>query len=240
MCLAYNMADQAERKLFEKHRLEYENGVFYKLFEHKISFFKSSKSIIYTPFERIKMESGKVYIDEDGIIEKFSQLSTGEWHIHSRYPKSFHAFLGVPRTVDRPFKTYFPVMLADIVALGMHRFYAIDVKTSFEPSRHTEIAGKVMYIFDEKTWKQHQSDITTKPIDIEEMGVKVNTEFALEEECYTYQTLKNVPPYSFKFLISSQAIFELSIRIILSSAFPKLKRFMLPYQIIRSSIIAYF
>ncbi len=188
MCLAYNMADQAERKLFEKHRIEYENGIFYKLFERKISFFKSSKSIIYTPFERIKMESGKVYIDEDGIIEKFNQLSTGEWRIHSKYPRGFHAFLGVPRTVNRPFKTYFPVMLADIVAFGIDRFYAIDVKTSFKPCRHTEIAGKVMYIFDEETWKQYQADITTKPIDLEEMEVKVNTEFALEVQSFTYQT----------------------------------------------------
>ena len=188
MCIAYNMADQAERKLFEKHRVEYENGIFYKLFERKISFLKPSKSIIYTPFERIKMKSGKVYIDEDGILEKFSQLSTGEWRIYSRYPKGFHAFLGVPRTVNRPFKTYFPVMLADIVALGMHRFKIIKIKTSFEPSRHTEIAGKVMYIFDEETWKQYQADISTRPIDIEEMKVKVNTEFALETSCFTYQT----------------------------------------------------
>ncbi len=181
MCIAYNMADQAERKLFESNRIEYECGIFYKLFERKISLFKSSKSKIYTPYERVIMKSGKVYIDEDGIIEEFSQLSfsTGKWRINSKYPKGFHAFLGVPRTVNRPFKTYFPVMLADITALGMHRFYARGIKTSFEPSAHTEISGKVMYIFDEETWRQYQADITTKPIDLEEMKVKVNTEFAL-------------------------------------------------------------
>ncbi len=181
MCLAYNMTDRAERKLFAKNRREYESGVFYKLFERKLSFFKPSTSKVYTLFEQVKMELGKIYIDEDGIIEKYSQLSSGEWRIYSKYPKGFHAFLGLPRTVNRPFKTNFPVMLADIVALGMHRVYALDVKTSFEPSRQTEIAGKIMYIFDEETWKQYQADVTTKPIDLEEMKVKVNTEFALEE-----------------------------------------------------------
>ncbi len=179
MCLAYNMADNVERELFEKHRFEYECGVFYKLFERKISFFKSSTSQIYSLFERVKMKLGKVYIDEDGIIEKFKRLSTGEWRIYSNYPKGFHAFLGLPRTVNRPFKTYFPVMLADIVALDMHRYNTTGIKTSFEPCRHTEIAGRIMYIFDEFTWKQYQADITTKPIDLEEMKVKVNTEFAL-------------------------------------------------------------
>ena len=181
MCLAYNMGDKAERKLFEKHRMEYECGIFYKLFERKISFFKPSTSKIYTLFERVKMKLGKVYMDEDGIIEKYRQLSTYEWSIYSKYPKGFHAFLGLPRTVNRPFKTYFPVMLADIVALDMHRSYTTGIKTSFEPCRHTEIAGRVMYIFDEETWKQYQADITTKPIDLEEMKVKVNTEFALVE-----------------------------------------------------------
>jgi len=180
MCIAYNMNDKAEQKLFEKHRVEYEGGIFYKLFERKISFSKLSRSKIYTLFERVEMKLGKVYIDEDGIIEKFRQLSTGEWHIYSIYPKGFHAFLGLPKTVNRPFKTYFPVMLADIVAFGMDRSsYTINIKTSFEPSRHTEIAGKIMYIFDEETWKQYQADITTKPIDLEEMKVEINTEFAL-------------------------------------------------------------
>ncbi len=179
MCLAYNMANKAERELFEKNRTEYESGIFYKLFDRKISFLKSSKHRIYTLYERAKMELGKVYIDEDGIIEKFKQLSTDDWCIYSKYPKGFHAFLGLPRTVNRPFKTYFPVMLANIVALDMHRSYTAGFKTSFEPSRHTEIAGRIMYIFDETTWKQYQTDITTKPIDLEEM--KVNTEFALQE-----------------------------------------------------------
>ncbi len=180
MCLAYNIADKAEQKLFEKHRIEYESGIFYKLFDRKISFFKSSTTKIYTLFERVKMELGKVYIDEDGIIEKYTQLSPDEWCIYSKYPKGFHAFLGLPRTVNRPFKTYFPVMLADIVALDMHRSYTTGIKTSFEPRRNTEIAGRIMYIFDEETWKQYQADITTKPIDLDEMKVKVNTEFALE------------------------------------------------------------
>jgi len=182
MCLAYNMTDKAERKLFEEHSMEYECGVFYKLFERKISFFKLPTPKIYTLFERVKMQLGKVYVDEDGIIEKFKQLSTYEWHIHSKYPRGFHAFLGLPRTVNRPFKTYFPVMLADIVALDLHRSYTTGIKTSFEPSRHTEIAGRIMYIFDEETWKQYQADITTNPIDLEEMKVStVNTEFALLE-----------------------------------------------------------
>lgn len=182
MCIVYNMANQTERKLFEKNRIEYECGIFYKVFERKISLFKSAKSKIYTPFERVMMKLGKVYVDEDGIIEEVSRLnlSTGEWRIYSKYPKGFHAFLGVPRTVNHPFKTYFPVMLADITAIGMNRSYTIGTKSSFEPSEHTEIAGKVMYIFDEETWKQYQADITTKPIDLEEMKIEVNTEFALE------------------------------------------------------------
>jgi len=182
MCLAYNMTDQAERKLFETNRVEYECGIFYKLFDRKISFFKPSTPEIYTLFERAKMKLGKVYIDEDGIIEKYKQLSTYDWRIYSKYPKGFHAFLGLPRTVNRPFKTYFPVMLSDIVALGMDRSYTTGIETTFEPDRHTEIAGKVMYIFDEETWKQYQADITTKPFDLEEMKVNtVNTEFALVE-----------------------------------------------------------
>jgi hypothetical protein len=176
------MADKVERQLFEKHRMEYECGIFYKLFDRKISFFKSSTSKVYTLFERVKMELGKVYVDEDSVIENFSQLSTGKRYVYSKYPKGFHAFLGLPRTVNRPFKTYFPVMLSDIVALDMHRSNTSVIKTSFEPYRHTEIAGKIMYIFDEETWKQYQADITTKPIDLEEMKVNtVNTEFALLE-----------------------------------------------------------
>lgn len=181
MCLTYNMADIAERKLFNQNRMEYESGIFYKLFDRKLSFFSPATSEIYTLYERIKMESGKVYIDEDGIIEKFRQVNTHKWSIYSKYPKSFHAFLGLPRTVNRPFKTYFPVILADIVALDMNRSNTAGIKTSFKPSRHTEIAGKIMYIFDEETWKQYQTDITTKPIDLEEMEVKVNTDFALVE-----------------------------------------------------------
>ena len=182
MCLAYNMTDNAERKLFKEHRMEYECGVFYKLFERKISFFKSWTPKIYTLFERVKMELGKIYFDEDGIIEKYKQLSTYEWQIYSKYPKGFHAYLGLPRTVNRPFKTYFPVMLADIVALDMHKSYTTGIKTSFGPGRHTEVAGRIMYIFDEVTWKQFQTDITTRPIDLDEMKVNtVNTEFALLE-----------------------------------------------------------
>ena len=181
MCLTYNVADKAERRLFEKHRMEYECGVFYKLFDRKISFFKSSSSEIYTLYERVKMKLGKIYIDEGGTIEKLSQLSIHSWCIYSKYPKGFHAFLGLPRTVNRPFKTYFPVMLADIVALDLHRSKTAGIKTSFMPRSNTEIAGRIMYIFDEETWKQYQADITTRPIDLEEMKVKVNTEFALVE-----------------------------------------------------------
>ncbi len=189
MCLAYNMADKAERTVFEKHRLEYESGIFYKLFDHRMSFFKSNSSKIYTLFERIKMKAGKVYIDEDGMIESFKQLNTGEWSVYSKYPKGFHAYLGIPRTINRPFKTYFPVMLADIVAIGMHRVYTMGVATTFKPGSQTEIAGKIMYIFDEVTWRQYQADITTKPIDLEEM--KVDTEFALEEDYLIYQPEMN-------------------------------------------------
>jgi hypothetical protein len=182
MCLAYNMTDTAEQKLFTEHRAEYECGVFYKLFERKVSFFKQPTPKIYTLYERVKMKLGKVYIDEDGIIEKYKQFSTYEWRIHSKYPKGFHAFIGLPRTVNRPFKTYFPVMLSDIVALDMNRSYATGIKTTFKPHRQTEIAGRIMYIFDEETWKQYQADITTKPIDLQEMKVStVNTEFALLE-----------------------------------------------------------
>jgi len=186
MCLAYNMTYADERKLFEKHRVEYEGGVFYKLFDRKISYFKSSASKIYTLYERVKMKLGKVYIDEDGIIERISRLSTDEGCLYSKYPKGFHAFLGLPRTSNQPFKTYFPVMLAEIVALDMQRSHTVGIQTSFEPSRNTEIAGRIMYIFDEDTWKQYQADVTTKPIDLEEM--KVNSEFALEEKCFNYQT----------------------------------------------------
>jgi len=176
------MTDKAERKLFVNHRMEYECGIYYKLFERKLSFFKQPTPIVYTLYEREKMKLGKVYIDEDGIIEKYKQFSTYEWQIYSKYPKGFHAFLGLPRTVNRPFKTYFPVMLSDIVAFGMDRSYTVGIKTSFKPGRHTEIAGRIMYIFDEETWKQYQADITTRPIDLEEMNVStVNTEFALVE-----------------------------------------------------------
>jgi hypothetical protein len=182
MCLAYNMNDIAERKLFEENRMDYECGVFYKLFERKLSFFKKPTPKVYTLYERVKMTLGKIYIDEEGVIEKFKQISTYDWRIHSKYPKGFHAFLGLPRTVNRPFKTYFPVMLADIVALDMHRSYTTGIKTTFEPHRNMEIAGRIMYIFDEQTWKQYQTDITTKPFDLEEMKVNtVDTEFALVE-----------------------------------------------------------
>ena len=189
MCLAYNMTYTDERKLFVEHRLKYEGGIFYKLFDRKLFYFKTSPPKIYTLYKRVKMELGKVYIDEDGTIEKISRQSTDEGCIYSKYPKGFHAFLGLPRTDNRPFKTYFPVMLAEIVALDMHRSHKVGVKTSFEPSRNTEVAGKIMYIFDEETWKQYQADITTKPIDLDEM--KVNAEFALEKDCLVYQTELN-------------------------------------------------
>lgn len=186
MCLAYNMTYIDERKLFEEHCTEYEGGIYYKLFDRKISYFKSSTTKLYTLYARVKMKLGKVYIDEDGIIEKISRLSpTDEGCTYSKYPKGFHAFLGLPRTINKPFKTYFPVMLAEIVALDMHRSHTAGVKTSFEPSSNTEIAGRIMYIFDEYTWKQYLADITTRPIDLEEM--KVDTEFALEEKILMYQ-----------------------------------------------------
>ncbi len=189
MCLAYNMTYTDERKLFEVHRVEYEGGVFYKLFDRKKSFFKSSTPKIYSLYERVKMELGKVYFDEYGIIERVSRLSIDEGCVYSKYPKGFHAFLGLPRTDNRPFKTYFPVMLAEIVALDMHRSHSVGIKTTFEPTGHTEIAGRIMYIFDESTWKQYQADITTKPIDLEE--INVNTEFALDENYLTYQPVIN-------------------------------------------------
>ncbi len=189
MCLAYNMTYTDERKIFEEHRVEFEGGIFYKLFDRKLFYLKSSSPKIYTLYKRVKMELGKVYIDEDGTIEKISRQSTDEGCVYSKYPKGFHAFLGLPRTDNRPFKTYYPVMLGEIVALDLHRSHTAGIKTSFEPSGHTEIAGRIMYIFDEATWKQYQADITTKPIDLEEMNV--NTEFALDEKYLIYQPVIN-------------------------------------------------